>query len=144
MAKGYRNFNGGNPGLKTGPYQVNSYDVRPTNVVAVATTGYTLNQEDLDNYNFFNAAQTSASTDLIILPSSTALCPVGTELWFFCVSACKVKAPASSGVGTNGGTDAQGITLAANSTYRFLRVSATNWICNAFSNAGAVTAPTAS
>lgn len=132
--------NDGKGYVTTGPKKANSYNVSPVNLVAVPSPGTSLTIKDNANFDFFNAAQTSAGTDLIILDSAHE---VGTEVLLFCVSACKVGSTASSGIGINGGTDAQVITMAANSTYRFLKVSATNWICNAFSSAGAVTAPVA-
>lgn len=129
---------GGQPSITLGIKSAGSWNVAPSNLVATSA-GTQMTISDIDNYEFFNAAQTSAATDLILLPTAA---PVGTVINFFCVSACKVKAVAGTGIGTNGGTDAQGITLVANGLARFQRVSASNWIVTAFTSAGAVSAPT--
>jgi hypothetical protein len=132
--------NDGKGFVKVGPKKANSYNVSPVNFVATASPGTALTIVDVANYDFFNAAQTSAGTDLIILDSGLE---VGTELYLFCVSACKVGCTASSGIGINGGTDSQVITLVANSTYRLFKVNSTNFICEALTLAGVRSVPSA-
>ena len=125
--------------VTTGPKQANSYNVSPVNLVATASPGTILHKKDLANFDFFNAVQTSASTDQIQLNTSIS---VGAEVWIYCVSACKVGTISGSGITINGGTDAQLVTLAVGSIYRFLKTSATTFICNAFDASAAMTAPT--
>jgi hypothetical protein len=139
MSKIVNSRNNGNPAIRFGEVLVNSKNVSPTTVVAVATTGTVIRQSDADAFDFFNVAQTSAGTDLIRLASNL---PVGTTLEFFVVSAVTVRCEASSGQGINGGTDAQGVALTANTSAILRKVSATRWICTAFSTAGAVSNPT--
>ena len=138
--------NDGNPAVTTGPKKVNSLNVYPLNFVATASPGTPLTGNFTANYDFFNVAQTSAATDLIVFsevlaPNGQSVLPVGTVLYLYCVSACKVI-----GAGTNtfnGGTTVQGITMAAGSLYEYVKTTATAWIVGAYSAAGAFTAPVA-
>lgn len=139
MAKIVNTRNNGNPAIRYGEVVVNSKNVSPTTKVAVATTGTLITVAEVDSFDFFNVAQTSAGTDLIRLASGLA---VGTEIVIFAVSAVTVSCEASYGQGINGGTDAQGVALAVNTSSIFRKVSSTRWICTSFSTAGSVTAPT--
>lgn len=138
--RAYNVRNGGVPSIQLGIFSANSLNLAPTTYVAIATTGLQLTQSDTDRYDMFNVAQTSAATDLIILPTSA---PQGTRLVFYSISAVKIKAAAGSGIGTNGGTDAQGITTVAGDTHEFFKASATNWIVSKTVAAGTITAPVA-
>lgn len=131
--------NDGNPAVKTGPKKVNSFNVAPYNIVATPSPGTLITKVDVANYEFFNAVQTSASTDLIQLQSTIG---IGDLVVFYCVSACKVGTVSGSGVTVNGGTDAQVITLAVGSMYEFRKTSATTWVCQATDASGAKTSPT--
>lgn len=131
--------NDGNPAVTTGPRKVNSYNVSPANFVATASPGTVITNKDIANFDYFNVVQTSAGTDLIVL---STLFPVGTEIWFYCVSACKVIPTSGDSNTINAGTNGQGITMAAGSLYSFNKTSATTWVCGATSAAGAFTAPT--
>lgn len=131
--------NNGKGYVTTGEKKANSYTVSPVNFVATASPGTSLTIKDVANFDFFNVVQTSASTDLVILDSALE---VGTEIELYCVSAVKVGSTASSGIGINGGTDAQVVTLAAGSLYTFVKTTATNIVCTAKSAAGAASAPT--
>lgn len=139
MAKISNVRNDGKGHITTGPKNANSYNVKPVNVVATSS-GATLAQSDLDNFDFFNVAQTSAGTDKIFLASGI---DIGAEFRLYCVSACKVFPVASSGIGLNGGTDAQAVTLAAGSVYVFLKTIATNIVVQAIDASGVVTSPVA-
>lgn len=133
--------NNGNSAVRTGEVLVNSKNVDPQTIVATPTAGTILSVAKNDSFDFFNVAQTSAGTDRIRLASGL---PVGTTIEMFVVSAVAVGCEASSGQGVNGGTDAQFVSLTANTSAIFRKVSATRWICTAFSTAGAVTSPTPS
>jgi hypothetical protein len=140
MAFIYNLFNGGKkPKLKTGLVSVNSLNVYGSNIVATAAPGTQLNAVLLDNYDMFRVAQTSAATDVIVLPNA----PIGTKIFFFGVSACRIKAGLNgSGRGINGGADTTSVAIAANAILEVTRASATNWIAVQTAAAGTVTAPT--
>jgi hypothetical protein len=130
--------NDGKSYITTGPKNANSYNVSPVNFVATASPGTKITVKDSGNYEYFNAAQTSAGTDLIVL--DTAL-PVGTEIWFYCISACKVIPTSGDSNTINGGTNGQGISLVATNLYSFNKTSPTTWICGQTVPAGTFSAP---
>lgn len=130
--------NDGKGWVTTGNKQVNSYNVSPANFVATAA-GTVIGVKFVDNFDYFQAVQTSASTDLIIL--DTAL-PVGTEVQFYCVSACKVIPTSGDSNTINGGLNSQGINMTANNLYQFNKTSPTTWICGQTVPAGTFSAPT--
>ncbi len=139
--------NDGNSAVTTGPKKVNSLNVAPYTIIAVASpNGRVLTAVDIANYDWFNAAQTSAATDQIILSEAVdskgnPQLPIGTIIDFYCVSSCKVLGQGTNTI--NGGTNVQGITMAAGSSYEFLKTTATTWVCSAQSAAGAYSAPIA-
>lgn len=139
MAQIKTSENGGDAMTKTGLVQVNSKNVKPTTTVAVPAPGTAITLQDVKQFDFFPVAQTSAGTDEITLASDL---PVGTEIFLHAASACVVSTIASSGIGINGGTDAQGVAIAANGSMRLIKVSATRWIATAFTSAGVSSAPT--
>lgn len=141
MAEDYRVRNGGNPAVKNGPIVVNSYNLKPETVVATAA-GTQLTLADTANYELIVAAQTSAGTDFILLPSAA---PLGTLLVFLASSVCRIKAGATgSGLTINAGTDAQSVPLVVGARTEFRKQSATNWACMHVVAAGTITAPTPS
>lgn len=140
MSTFYNVRNGGKSSVPYGFQKANSRNLKPTTVVALATTGQAITTADLDAFDMFNVAQTSAATDLIILPTDAAQ---GTQIVFYSISAVKIKAATGSGIGTNGGTDAQGITTVAGDTHVFFKANATNWIVSKTVAAGTVSVPTA-
>jgi hypothetical protein len=133
----YRSGNGGKPSIDAGSLKrVNSYNVYPSTVVATATTGTAMNRNLIDNYEYFNVAQTSADTDFILLPD----CPVGTVIQFYAISACKVKAGAdASGLTINGGADTALVVLEAATLYNLEKVTSANWIFSAGTSATSTT-----
>lgn len=135
--KFYNVRNGGIPSVEYGFKLANSYNVAPTTYVALPTTGVAIPLSELDKYDWFTVTQTSAATDLVILPNA----PIGTIIRFFSTTAVRIKAAASSGIGTNGGTDAQGITTVAGDLHEFVRASATNWLVSKVVAAGTVSVP---
>lgn len=139
MSVFYNTRNNGDPTIPYGIQRTNSRNVSPNTIVATPTTGTLLPLSTLNTFDMFAVAQTSAATDLIILPDA----PIGTEIVFRSISAVKIKAAASSGIGTNGGTDAQGITTVAGDIHVFFRASATNWIVSKTVAAGTVSVPVA-
>jgi len=136
MAKIVNLFNGGKKTIKTGVVRVNSRNVYPTTLVALPTTGLSLGLGLLDSYDFFNVAQTSASTDFIVLPNAE----VGTSIDLYAISACKVKGQGSDTI--NGVAPSTAITLAASSRSILTRTTATTWILSQAAASGAATAPT--
>ncbi|HEY0751935.1 MAG TPA: hypothetical protein VGD26_12315 [Chitinophagaceae bacterium] len=132
----YRSGNGGKPSIDAGSLKrVNSFNVYPSTIVATASTGTTMSRNLIDNYEWFNVAQTSAATDFITLPD----CPVGTVIKMYAVSACKVQGQGSDTI--NGVAPTTDITLAADSVSTLTKTSATAWVLLQQSSAGAVTAP---
>lgn len=136
MAKIVNTRNNGNPGIRTGEVMVNSYNVYTTGLVATPSPGAsTITLALLDGYDFFTGAQTSAATDLLILPESA---PIGTEF--------KIHATNSFGVIKAGSDTINGVgtivTITAAGTATITKVSATKWILLNQSTAGALTSPT--
>lgn len=124
MAKIVNLFNGGKKTIKTGIVRVNSRNVYPTNLVALASTGLSLGLGLPDSYDFFNVAQTSASTDLLILPNSE----IGTLLELYAVSSFTVKAGANgSGLTINGAADTASILVPTGSIITLTKITSTNW-----------------
>jgi hypothetical protein len=133
----YRSGNGGKPTIDAGSLKrVNSFNVFPSTVVATATTGTNLSRALIDNYEWFNVAQTSAGTDFITLPD----CPIGTVINLYAVSACKVQGQGSDTI--NNVAPTTDITLAASSVSLLRKTTATAWILTQHSNAGVASSPT--
>jgi hypothetical protein len=139
MAFVYNLFNGGTkPKLRTGLVAVNSLNRYPTTLVATAG-GTQLGLELIDNYEYFVGAQTSAGTDVLLLPDA----PIGTKIFIFANSIFRIKAGANgSGRGINAGADTTSIPTVASALIELTRVSASNWVATQFAAAGTVTAPT--
>lgn len=141
MARGYNVRNGGVPTISLGLFNVNSLNIAPYTVVATAA-GTLLNQGDIDKFELFTVAQTSAATDLVLLP---VVAPIGTKVHFVATSVARIKAGANgSGLTINGAADTLSVPLVVGGLAEFTKISATNWMCQQFSAAGAVTAPTPS
>jgi hypothetical protein len=140
MSKFYNVRNSGDPTVPYGLlYAGASMNVALTTYVATVA-GLQLNPVDYNKYDLFNVAQTSAATDLILLPTAA---PQGTVISFYSISAVKIKAVTGSGIGTNGGTDAQGITTVAGDLHEFTKANATNWLVTKKVSAGTTTIPVA-
>lgn len=115
-------------------------NIYPSTIVAVASPGTPIGIELLDNYDWFNVAQTGASTNQIILPDA----PIGTVIKLYAISAVAVKAGINgAGRGINGGADTTAIAHAAGSLGEYQRITAANWTCTLQASSGAVTSPTA-
>jgi len=153
MAKVFNVRNSGNSAVILGLRNVNSYNVFPTNVVALPTPFASLSNNIWQNYDWLNAVQTSAATDAIFLPTPVGpnsfgelpAAYVGAEYRVYAVSAMKVLPPVDAVSTINGGTNVQGISLAAG-TYGIFTATKTVgvglvWVCQAVSAAGAVTSP---
>lgn len=136
----YRTGNGGDPGIDAGSLKrVNSFNVYPITIVATASAGTALGRVLTKNYEFFNVAQTSAGTDLVILPD----CPSGTVIHFYAISTVAIKAGANgSGLTINNGADTASLTVAATQLARFQKTTATNWVASIVSSANALTSST--
>lgn len=131
-----RNYNFGNPQVSYGIKSVVSEEVYPTTITATAS-GTVFPVEELANYGVFVAAQTSASTDSIILPDSI---PVGAQFLIQFNSSCGIQCPSGSSVLLNNvAAPAEGV-LAANSTAVIRKVSATRIVFYQVSSLGAVSA----
>jgi len=132
----YRSGNGGKPSIDAGSLKrVNSFNVYPSTIVATASTGTNLSKSLLDNYEWFNVAQTSAGTDFITLPDA----PIGTVIVFYAISACKVQGQGSDTI--NGVAPSTDITMAAGSRSTLVKNTATAWTLTHVAANGAVTAP---
>ena len=133
----YRSGNGGKPNIDAGSLKrVNAFNVYPSTIVATATTGTNLPKTHLDNYEWFNVAQTSAATDFITLPDAA----IGAVVVLYAVSACKVQGQASDTI--NNVAPTTDITLAAGSVSYLRRTTATAWILTQHSSAGVASSPT--
>jgi hypothetical protein len=122
-----RTFNFGKPNVTTGQKKVPSLEVYPSTLTATST-GLAFEPSYLDNYTFFNIAQTSLSTDLIILPSAD----IGTVIKFYAISAASIKAGAdASGLTINGGADTASYAIPAGGFVTAEKVTSTNWIVEA-------------
>lgn len=138
MAKSYNVRTGGDPSVTIGVKNINSFNVKPTDVVTSTAPGTLIDLPDLNNYEMFTVTSGGVA-EAIKLPTAAA---VGTVVVVkIGGTAGRAYPEASSGVGINGGTDAQYVVLAANSTTKFLRTSATTWIATQFAPAGTVSAP---
>lgn len=140
MAKIVNTRNNGNPSIRYGEVVVNSKNLSPVALTATAS-GYTLTQANIDSYDMFNVAQTSASTDKIVLPSTF---PVGTVLEFFFVSAASIGVATGASQTINNGADTTKVACAASTSAEVRKVSSTRWIVTAYAAAGTVSAPTPS
>lgn len=143
MAKVYSTENGGYPQIQRGLKLVNSLNLAPVTIVATAA-GTQLTSNDIDNYELFTAAQTSAGTDLILLPN-VAQAPIGTKVFFAAASIARIKAGANgSGLTINGAADTTSVPLVVGGLAEFTKMSATNWGCQQISSAGVISSPTPS
>lgn len=144
MAKIYNLRNNGDGSVIFGLRQVNSYNVFPATITATAA-GTTISYNSWNNYDWFNVAQTSASTDSIFLPVALgpaapgiAAAPIGAEFHVYAVSAFAIKIIPASGVLINGVAT---VTCTAGSHGVLTRTSATTWTFGMYSNVGAFSAP---
>lgn len=112
------------PNIASGVVNVNSGNVYPSTITAVASTGTAIPINYLSNYDHFRIAQTSASTDFVTIPDAA----IGTEMVFYGISACSIKTVASSGIGINGQADTGSISVSAGELIRLTRVTSTNWV----------------
>ncbi len=132
----YRSGSGGDPNIDAGSLKrATSFNVYPSTITAVASTGTALGPTHYKNYEFFNVAQTSASSDFILLPSA----PIGTVMHFQAVSAFSIKAGAdSSGLTINGAADTAVLAVPAAGVARLQKATSTNWIASVVTSAGAL------
>lgn len=136
----YRIGNGGKPTIASGSLKrVNALNVSPQAAIVATAAGLTFDITLLDNYEFFNVAQTSAGTDFIILPDTLA---VGAVIWLQAASAISIACPTGSTVTLNNVAAPAKGAIAANSTAKIIKVSPTRIIFHQYANTGAVTAPT--
>lgn len=112
------------PNIVSGLVNVNSGNVYPSTITAVASTGTAIPISYLSNYDHFRIAQTSASTDFVTIPDGA----IGTQMTFYGISACSIKTVASSGIGINGQADTGSILVSAGELVRLTRVTSTNWV----------------
>lgn len=155
MSQNYNVRNGGNGKVRLGMMNVNSYNVAPLTYVALPSPFLTISNDIWLNYDWINAQQTSAATDAIFLPTPVGpnsfgqkpAAYVGAEYRVYAINSMKVLPPVDAASTINGGTNVQGITLAAGALGVFVATKLAGvgltWICNMYSTAGAVTAPAA-
>ena len=88
MTKIINTLNNGNKnGAKVGAVNVNSFNVAPDTIVA-APVAATIPLSDLNLYDYFKVAQTTAGTDEFDLPSAAA---VGQVITLYAVSAFELR-----------------------------------------------------
>lgn len=135
MAKIVNTRNNGNPAIRYGEVVVNSKNVYPQTLVAVASPGATTLQLPLfDGYDWFNGVQTSAATDLLVLPANA---PIGTQF--------TIHATSSFGVIRGGSDTINGVstivTIAAAGTATITKCTATTWKLMHQAANGTISAP---
>lgn len=141
MAQIYNVRNGGQGQISLGLKSVGSLNLAPVGLVATAA-GFQMTKSNIDNFEIFSVAQTSAATDLILLPANA---PIGTLCVFVATSVARIKAGAdASGLTINAAADTTSVPLVVGARTEFFKQSATNWTCAHIVAAGTVTAPTPS
>ncbi len=132
-----RDYNFGNSQTAYGPKKILSQEVSPTTITATPA-GAEFSVSLLNDYNFFNTAQTGAATDSIVLPDAI---PVGAQFFFQAASAHGIQCPTGSSVTLNNvAAPAEGA-LAANATAVITKVSPTRIVYQQISTLGVVSAP---
>lgn len=141
MAVIFSKENNGSGKRRLGDVKVNSKNVSPDAVTAVATTGAQLDALLIQNYEFVNVTSANAA-NIVRLPGD---CPVGTEINFYVgANGFRVLPKASSGELLNGGAaDTNYIPIAANSRAVCFKDTPTHWTVHQIVNAGTLTAPSA-
>jgi hypothetical protein len=123
--------------IRTGLVNVNSLNLSPTTITATSA-GRALTQAEWDGYDFFNATQTSASTDSIVIPNAM---PVGTKLVFQAGAALSFNCPSGSSVLLNNVAAPAKAAITANQTVIITKVSSTRVILQTISTLGAFGSP---
>jgi hypothetical protein len=135
----YRSGNGGRSTIASGSLKrVNALNVSPQAALVATAAGLTFNIYDLDNYEMFDVAQTSAGTDFIILPDTL---PRGAVIWLQAASAISIACPTGSSVTLNNVAAPAKGTIAANATALIIKVSPTRIIYTQYTSAGVASAP---
>ena len=105
-----------------------------TAVLTCTSAGLAFDEALLENFDTFHLAQTSASTDKILLPDELA---IGDRICFYADSAVSVGSEASSGVGLNGEADTVVVAIPAGGRMVCEKVSATNILAEVIDSAAA-------
>lgn len=141
MAKIYTTRNNGKGSRKVGEIVVNSKNVSPNAITAVATTGAVIPKDEVENYEFFNVTSGGAARR-VYLPGGL---PVGTEIDFYVgANGFRVVPTVDSAELLNGGAgDTNHVPIAANCRAICFKDTPTHWTVNQLVAAGTITAPTA-
>jgi hypothetical protein len=117
------------PNIITGRVvNVNFSNVYPSGLTATST-GTSLGIQLLSNYDRFDVAQTSASTDFILLPTADA--PIGSRIVFYATSAFSLKAGADASTYTiNGAADTAKYLVPSGTLVVIEKATSTNWIAS--------------
>lgn len=121
-------------GLKVGETKVNSFNVKPEQVTAVASPGTLITLSDVKLYEWFAVAQDSAATDIVLLPDGA---DVGTVIVINAVDVFVVTVEdATETINTVVDGD---VTTVAGDVLTFTKVNDTSWVATKVSSAGAAT-----
>jgi hypothetical protein len=122
--------NGNKDGALTGVVEV-GFNVCPDNITA-APTPATLTRSQLNKYNYFKVAQTSASTDEFDLPDAAA---IGEKITLYAVSAFELRTETDSNDINN--VTNTGYTTTAGDVLTCWKVNATDWMVTKLTILGA-------
>ena len=141
MAVIYSDKNNGSGKRKLGDIKVNSLNVAPTAVTAVATTGAQLDEMVVENHDFINVTS-AAAANIVRLPGNA---PVGTKLAFYVgANGFRILPKASSGELLNGGAaDDDYIPIAANCRAECVKDTPLHWTVHQIVAAGTLSSPSA-
>ena len=134
MAKIWTIFNnGGKSNAKSGVAKINSFNVCPDTITA-APTAATITQAQLNLYDYFKVAQTSAATDEFDLPD---VAEVGDVITLYAVSAFELRTQTDADKINN--VTATGYTTTAGDVLTCTKVATDNWMVTKLTILGAAT-----
>ena len=132
MAKIFNLFNnGGKANAKTGEVNVNSFNVSPDTVTA-APVAATLTRGDINVYDYFKVAQTSAATDEFDLPTAAN---IGEVITIYAVSAFELRTELDADKINN--VTAKGYATTAGDLLTCTKVASDNWMVTKLTILGA-------
>lgn len=138
MAKVVNLFDSGRRSIRKGVVKVNSYNVYPSTITAVPTSGTLIPAYLFDSYEFFKVAQTnSATNDFVVIPDAI---DVGTQFLLYAISTCEMGTQTSA-VGLNAGGGNDHISIPANSTAVCLKTATNNIVVHILDDDGTIDIP---
>jgi len=134
-----RTDNSGIPARQARELDIHNFNIYPEVITATAA-GIEFNNSWLENYDTFQIQQDSADTDFITLKADL---PIGTQIQFYGVGGSNVtiESEVGSGIGFNGGAEAQGIVQQPGALTVFRKLEATNWLVSRVDQNGNMNQP---